>query len=261
VIALPRNPWSHKGDFGRVLIIGGSQKFTGAPILAGLAALRAGADLVTIMGHERAMNAAANQSPDLITIPLRGELDDLQVGEILKEARHADAVLIGGGLPASSFSAIRQLVDGIEVPMVLDAAAIHAISEDLLDYDDKKLVLTPHSGEFKSLTNDKLKRDVKERESQVRYWAGKLGVTILSKGHVDLISDGTRLETNMTGNPYMTVGGTGDVLAGYTVGLMAQKIDGIDAAVTAAQRIGQAGDTVAETKGAALIASDLLQTL
>lgn len=261
MIALPRPPWSHKGDFGRVLIIGGSQKYTGAPILAGLAALRAGADLVTLMGHERAMNAAAAQSPDLITIPLRGDLDELQVGEILHEASHADAVLIGGGLPSSSFSAIRQLVEEIDVPMVLDAAAIHAIGADLMEYDDKKIILTPHSGEFKSLTNDKLSHEVKDREQQVKYWAGKLGVAILSKGHVDLVSDGTRIETNMSGNPYMTVGGTGDVLAGYTVGLLSQKMDLVDAGITAAQKIGQAGDDLAEVKGPALIASDLLNSL
>jgi len=261
MIALPRTPWSRKGDFGRVLIIGGSQRYTGAPCLAGLAALRAGADIVTLMGHERAMNAAAAHSPDLITIPLRGELEEFQVGEILEEANHADAVLIGSGLPSSSFPAIRELIAGIKVPMVLDAAAIHAVGGELFEYDDKKLILTPHSGEFKSLTNEKLSREPKEREKQVKYWAHKLGVTILSKGHVDIVSNGLRTEINMSGNPYMTVGGTGDVLAGVTVAMLAQGMDPVDAAIVAAQKVGQAGDMVAEAKGAALIASDLLSDL
>lgn len=261
MIPLPRPPWSRKGDFGRILIIGGSQRYTGAPCLAGLAALRSGADVVTLIGHERAMNAAAAYSPDLITIPVHGEIEECHVAEILEEASHADAVLIGSGLPASSFAAIRDIVDGIQVPIVLDAGAIQAVGGELFEYDDKILVLTPHSGEFKALTNEKLSREPKERETQVRYWAGKLGVTILAKGHVDMISNGVRSESNLTGNAYMTVAGTGDILAGVTVALLAQKMDPVDAALVAAQRVGQAGDNVAEIKGAALIASDLLDAL
>lgn len=261
MIALPRPPWSHKGDFGRVLIIGGSQKYTGAPALAGVAALRAGCDVVTLMGHERAMNAAAAYCPDLITIPISGELDVLQVKEILDEASHADAVLIGSGLPSSSFDAIRELIEGINVPMVLDAAAIHAIGAEVHEYDDKKIIMTPHAGEFNSLTNDKLSNEPKARENQVKYWANKLGVTLLVKGHIDFISDGMRTETNMTGSPYMTVAGTGDILAGVTVSLLAQKMDLVDAAIIAAQKVGQAGELVAEAKGPGLMASDLLMDL
>lgn len=261
MLALPRPPWSKKGDFGRVLIIGGSLRYTGAPCLAGLAALRAGADVVTLMGHERAMNATAAHSPDLITIPLKGELEEYMVRDILEEAQHADAVLIGSGLPSSSFTAIRELVDQIECPMVLDAAAIHAMGSDLLEYEDKVLVLTPHAGEFKSFSNEKLSHTPAEREAQVRYWAEKLGVTILAKGHVDIISNGLRTEKNLTGNPYMTVAGTGDILAGVTASLLAQKMDPVDAALTAAQKVGQAGDKIAEDKGTALIASDLLSAL
>ncbi|MFT7183806.1 MAG: hydroxyethylthiazole kinase-like uncharacterized protein yjeF [Oceanicoccus sp.] len=261
MIALPRPPWSHKGDFGRVLVIGGSQKYTGAPTLAGVAALRAGCDIVTLMGHERAMNAAAAYCPDLITIPLQGELDLAQVQDVLAEASHADAVLIGGGLPASSFEAIRELIDSIKVPIVLDAAAIHAIGSDIHEYDDKIIVMTPHAGEFYSLTNEKLSNDLKEREKQVIYWARKLNVTLLVKGHVDFVSDGMRQETNMTGNSFMTVAGTGDVLAGVLVSHLAQKMERVDATISAATRVGQAGDLVAEAKGSALMASDLLSDL
>jgi ADP-dependent NAD(P)H-hydrate dehydratase / NAD(P)H-hydrate epimerase len=261
MIALPRSPWSHKGDFGRVLIIGGSHKYTGAATLAGVAALRAGCDVVTLMGHERAMNAASSYCPDLITIPLSGELDVHQVKEILDEATHADVVLLGCGLTSASFDAIRELVEGIKVPMVLDAGAIHAMGEEIYKHEEKTIIMTPHSGEFNSLTNDKLSTEPKERERQVKYWSKKLGVTLLVKGHIDFVSNGIRIETNMTGSPYMTVAGTGDVLAGVTASLLAQKMDPVDAAIIAAQKVGRAGELVAEAKGPGLIASDLLQDI
>ncbi len=261
MIILPRPPWSHKGDFGRVLIIGGSARSTGAPCLAGMAALRSGADTVTIIGHERAMNTASAHCPDLITIALKGELEEYLIPDILEESLHADAVLIGSGLSSFSFPAIRNLVSKIEVPMVLDAAAIHAIGSELFEFDEKTLLLTPHAGEFKSLTNDILSQNMKERENQVKYWANQLGVTLLTKGHIDIISDGVRTANNINGNPFMTVNGTGDILAGVTVALLAQKMDPFNAANKAAQKVGQAGDTVAEEKGAALMASDLLSFL
>ncbi len=255
-----RPAWSHKGDFGKVLVIGGSEKYSGSPIFNGLAALRAGADLATLTGHPRAMNAAAAYSPDLITIPLKGDLDQKSAKQILKSLNDFDSIVIGGGLARTkkSHKAILQIIEKANLPMVIDAEAIHAIAGHTEILKNKKIVITPHDEEFRVLTGVKLTTDLKLRAQTVEKWAAKLGVTILLKGHVDVISDGKKTLLNRSGSVFMTKGGTGDTLAGISAAFLAQGMSPLDAAFKAANVNGKAGEYAAAKFGASMLASDLI---
>lgn len=235
----PRLPWSHKGDHGRLLIVGGSIDYVGAPALAGMAALYAGCDLCTIAAPENAAWAINCLSPDLITIKLKGErLTERNLAVLLEASGKCDAVLIGNGLGAhpSTLSAVQKFVDRVDKPLVLDADALKI--KDITEGS----ILTPHAGEFFILSGEKPTTDLVERRELVRTVARKLGCIIILKGHVDIISDGNRVVENRTGNPYMTIGGTGDTLAGILGSLLVQGTPKFEAAVRAAEINGMAGD-------------------
>jgi NAD(P)H-hydrate epimerase len=255
---------SKKGDYGRVLIVGGSVKYTGAPVLAARAALAAGCDLAYIAAPERAANIAA-RTPDLITYPIKGEyIKQKNLKQIMKISSGKDAVLIGNGLCCgkSTNAFARNFVKRCEIPMVIDADALHAIKKMKFNGN---VILTPHAGEFFALTGEKTSKNINERALQVRHVAKKINATILLKGREDIISDGVSVYVNKTGNAYMTKGGTGDVLAGICVSLLAQltkkKTDALTAACAAAYINGAAGDAVANKKRYALLASDIIDEI
>ncbi len=232
-----RPPWSHKGDFGNVLIVGGSREYAGSPILNGLAAYAAGCDLVTIATPEKVAWAINAYNPDLITHKLSGEwLGPQHVHEIIELSRKMDCLLIGGGLyhRQDTLSAVQKIVDTVKIPVVMDADALRVrIPEGA--------VITPHSVEFERAFGVRPSTNLSERKKLVTETAGEYSCIILLKGHVDIISDGKRTVMNRTGNPYMTVGGTGDTLAGILASLIAQKMRSFDAAVKAAGVNGKAG--------------------
>lgn len=260
---LSRPLWSHKGDFGTVLVVGGSELYTGSPIFNGLAALRAGADLAILVGHPRAMNAAATYSPDLITQPLKGDPAVADIPAILKLAERCDAAVIGGGLARTPavHDFILKLISKLEIPMVLDAEALHAIAKEPGVLKGKKVILTPHAEEFHVLTGEHVQDEVKDRERKVKLQAAKLGATILLKGHADLISDGGQNVLNTTGSAYMTKGGTGDVLAGICASLLAQGYSTMEAARKATWMNGKAGERLADKRKDSFLTSDLLEEL
>ncbi|TLZ88827.1 MAG: NAD(P)H-hydrate dehydratase [Methanobacteriota archaeon] len=183
--------------------------------------------------------------------------------QIIELTPRVDAVAIGPGLGDASgtLEAIREAVRGIPLPMVLDADAIKAVAADPKCLVGKKAVLTPHSREFQLLSGKALPNAPEERAEMVRETAKALGVTILLKGHVDIVTDGVRLKFNYTGNPGMTAGGTGDVLCGLTAGLIAKGMAPYDAARLAAFTNGAAGDLAFEEKSYGLTSVDVANQL
>jgi len=255
----PRPPWSHKTDFGRLLVIGGSLKYSGSPALSALAAIRSGADLVTVMSPRRAADIVASFCPDLITEPLPGEyIGSFHLNKMVESSEWADAVVIGGGAGRNeeTLKTINRFIGKLEKPCVIDADGLRAVSghpELLKD----KFILTPHENEFLSLGGEAPSRKVRERAAQAKKLASSLGCTLLLKGHVDVITDGKRVALNRTGNPYMTRGGTGDVLAGVCGALLAQGIPPFTAASCGAWINGRAGDLAKKGIGNGFLAYEM----
>ena len=260
-----RRAWSHKGDFGRLLVIGGSKKYSGSPAFNALAALsmsayRTGTDVVEVISPRRAADIIATYSPDLITIPLDGNyIEKKHLLILLRESKNKSAFVIGGGMERnkSTLSAVGNYLRKIKIPGVIDADAIYAIKN--INIDLRNFVITPHSHEFYILTRKKTTENLKERIALVKQQAKKLNTTILLKGHIDIISNGKETAINRTGTPYMTKGGTGDTLAGIVGSLIAQKNSLFLSACAAAYINGKAGELT--KKKTSLVASDLLNEI
>jgi len=260
-----RSKWSYKGQSGSVLIISGSEQYSGSPIFNAMSALRSGADLVFVIGHKRAMNIAAGFSPDIITFPLDDELNPEHVPKIVSAAGKCDSMIIGCGLVRNSrtHEAIRKIIKNICLPMVVDAEAIRAVAGNKKIFVGKKAVLTPHTEEFRILTGSEVKKDIKNRREKVKEHAKKLNVAILLKGYVDVISDGNELVLNRTGSPFMTKGGFGDTLSGVCGALLARGAGGclVETAAAAACINGKAGEMASEKYRESVLASDIFEFL
>lgn len=258
-----RDPWVHKGDFGYVMIVSGSHTYSGSPVFNAMGALRAGADLVVLRGHPRAMNIAASYAPDIITSPFSGEFSSNHVKDVLKELSRYQSLVIGSGMERSeeSFVAIRTLVEKSDISMVIDAEALRAIAGHTEIIKGKKIILTPNSEEFKVLTGEEVGADENERKEKVQRWAKMFSVTILLKGSIDIISDGENIFVNKTGSVYMTKGGFGDVLSGITGALLARGGDTFSAACVSAHINGMAGDLAGQKYGEGALASDSLKLI
>jgi len=259
----PRNPAAHKGDFGRLLVIGGSEVFSGAPTLVSLAALRTGVDIAYLAAPSKTAYAISSMSPDLITIKLDGSNLKPSNMETLKPyLGMVDAVAMGPGLGLNAETAefVRICVNEVEKagkPLLLDADGLKAFAKFKRPLK-VPLVLTPHAGEYAILTGETLPENQDERVSMVQKTAKKLEAVLLVKGKVDVICDAERSKLNFTGNPGMTVGGTGDVLSGVVGGLLAQGADAFEAAVAGAFVNGAAGDFVASEIGFHMVATDVI---
>jgi ADP-dependent NAD(P)H-hydrate dehydratase / NAD(P)H-hydrate epimerase len=259
-----RDLWSRKYDFGHLLVIGGSKQYSGSPAFNALAALRSGVDLVTVISPERAANIVASFSPDMIAYPLQGDyLNKSHLGELKKFTERKNVVVIGGGLgrETETMETILEYLKEINIPCVIDADAIHAVATNKEVLKGKKFVITPHSQEFKVLTGIELNTDVKDRIIAVKESAMNLGTTILLKGHVDVISNGTETAINNYGSPYMSKGGCGDTLAGICGALIARGVDPFNAACAAAYINGKAGAIGGKKLRESLTASDLINSI
>ncbi len=263
LVTKPRPSESHKGDFGRLLVIGGSETFSGAPALVALSALRTGVDLAYVATPEKTAYAISSISPDLITIKLEGKhlnLNNIPALEPYIEMANAIVLGPGLGLHPETREAVKAVVRTVEraaKPLLLDADGLKAFAEFKRRLK-VPLVLTPHVGEYAILTGKKLPEALEEKVSEVKKTAGELGAVILLKGPVDIISDEKRLRLNFAGNPGMTVGGTGDLLSGIAGAFLAQQTDPFEAAVAGAFVNGAAGDFVFEEKGYHMVATDLI---
>jgi hydroxyethylthiazole kinase-like uncharacterized protein yjeF len=258
-----RNPTAHKGDFGRLLVIGGSEVYSGAPTLVSLAAMRTGVDIVYLAAPAKTALAISSMSPDLITIKLEGNnLNPANIETIKPYLTMVDAVVMGPGLGLSPETSkfVKACVEEVEKarkPLLLDADALKAFAKFKRPLK-VPLVLTPHVGEYNILTGEVLSENQDERILSIEKTAKKLNAVVLLKGKVDLICNVERAKLNFTGNAGMTVGGTGDVLSGIVGGLMAQNVDVFEAAVAGAFVNGAAGDFVASEIGFHMVATDII---
>jgi len=263
LVVKPRSAESHKGDFGRLMVVGGSEVFSGAPALVALAALRTGVDVTYVAAPHKTAYAVSSMSPNLITVKLEGDhLNPSNVAVIKRYLEMSTAVVIGPGLGLhkETRAAVEAIVDAVEkanVPLLLDADGLKAFAEFKRKIS-LPLVLTPHAGEYKILTGKEPSKKLERKRVEVHTAAKKLGATILLKGNVDVVSDGKRVKLNFTGNPGMTVGGTGDVLSGVVGAFLAQKADSFEAAVAGAFINGAAGDFVREEKRFHMVPTDIL---
>lgn len=264
-----KDPWSHKGEYGKLLIVAGSEIFTGAPVLIGLAALRTGVDNVYFVGPRRSIDVVANFYPTFINKPLEGGyVEKHHLDEILDFAKSmkANALAIGPGLwrGEKTRQAVLKIIEGFDIPMVVDADAVRALSANPRLLHGKESVITPHANEFKELTGIELSTKVEERAEAVKQWARKLGTTIILKGHVDVVSDGKSVSINKTGNVFMTKGGFGDMLVGICGAIMARrknKVGVYDAARAAIYINGKAGDLAAKEKHGGLMPMDAIEKI
>ena len=258
-----RSSSSHKGDFGRLLVIGGSRVYSGAPALVSLSALRTGIDLVYTASPEKTSFANSALSPNLITIKLKGKHVNLNNFEkLISYIKNVDAIIIGPGLGLhkETIELIELCINEIEKkakPLLLDADGINAFSTFKRPLKNP-VIFTPHAEEFKRLSGINLPEKIEDRVKEVRKLASELNAVILLKGETDIIGDSKKIKLNNTGNPGMTVGGTGDILSGIIGGLLAKKNDPFEAAVAGAFVNGAAGDFAVNKLGYHLIATDLL---
>jgi ADP-dependent NAD(P)H-hydrate dehydratase len=259
----PRRLWARKGDHGRVLVVGGSRLFHGAPVLSSLAAYRAGSDLVYTAVPRRLETAVRAASPSLIVIPLPDlKLTEGSAKRLIKWMPEINAALVGPGLGADASKGCVYLVRELcakGIPLVLDGDALRR--EVVSVARGKAIVLTPHAGEFKRITGVLVGDDVVERIKLVREWAERLGVTVLLKGHVDVISDGARVAVDRHGSPALTVGGTGDVLAGVVLSMLGRGLEGFDAACVGAYVIGRCGEILSAKLGFHIVPTDLVAAI
>jgi len=260
-----RKPNVHKYDFGHLLVIGGSKMYSGSPALAAISAYKTGVDLVTVASPKRAADIIATFSPDLITYPLDGDyVTTKNLPELLELSQNKTAVVIGGGMERNkeTFKLIEQLLKITKLPCVIDADAIYAISQNKGIIRGKNFVITPHLYEFFILTDEKIEnKSLNERIKIVKKEALKLKTIILLKASIDIISDGKKVALNKTGNPFMTVGGTGDTLAGICGSFLAQGIDPFTSACASAYINGKAGDIASSRLKQSVMASDLVKAI
>jgi NAD(P)H-hydrate epimerase len=258
----PRKFASRKGDNGKVMVLGGSYIYHGAPILSSIAALRCGTDLVYTCVPKINAQATRAISPNLIVMPLvdakltRGAVHKL-LGIIPKDL---DSATIGMGLAIQDIEALKLLVNSLldrGVRLSLDASAL--VSDILGVIKNKNVVVTPHAGEFKRLFGQLPSDNKKERISLVEKHAKENSVTILLKGPTDIISDGCKTFLNVKNTPAMTVGGTGDVLSGLVAGMLSKNKNPIEAATSAVFINGKAGVLAQRKYGLHMVATDLLE--
>ncbi len=268
-----RNSSSHKGNNGRLLIVGGSKDYSGAPAIAGMAAIGAGADLVYVAAPEKAAQAIKSTSPDLIVKSLGGEkLSLTHADEILDLSGKVDAVLIGpgAGIDDDTAKLFNVLVAKIKKPVVLDADALKQVNLSLIK-NREDIILTPHIFEFKSFfgVDNDLKLDidsydfskVDENITEFQKITRQIKGCVIVKGQYDLILSGTKFRINKSGNAGMTVGGTGDALAGIAASLLSQDLNSFDSACLAAFINGAAGDEAYEQRGNGFSATNLVSCI
>jgi ADP-dependent NAD(P)H-hydrate dehydratase len=264
---------SNKGTYGRVLVVAGSRGMSGAAVLCGSAALRGGAGLVRVAVPKEVLPIVAAGNPCYMTAPLAqdadGRLDESAEPELLGLASASNVVAIGPGLGHSSAmtALLVAVLDRVQGRIVLDADGLNAFvkkekGKRKEEERSLELILTPHPGEFSRLLNIDIPAVQAHRRELATAFAAENGLVLLLKGHRTIVTDGTRVYENTTGNPGMATAGSGDVLTGLVAALWAQGLEAFAAAQLGAYLHGLAGDLArAELGEAGMIASDLVQRL
>ncbi len=253
---------SHKGDYGRVLCIGGSRGMAGAISLTGMAALRSGAGWVVVQSASSQLQVIAGFEPCYMTKPIAedqvGRIDcDLE--DFGDDIDTADCVAFGPGLGRSGRldRLSRQLFQEAAGPVVFDADGLNALAgrADLTPSGPR--VLTPHPGEFRRLAQGET-----ADEEGARQLASRLNSVVVLKGHRSIVTNGDVVHINATGNPGMATAGSGDVLTGVIAALIGQGMEVLDAAILGTHVHGLAGDLAADQRGqTSMVARDLIEFL
>lgn len=260
-----RSPDAHKGDFGRILLLCGSRGYTGSAYLAAMGALRAGAGLVFLGVPESIYAIEAVKLNEAIVFPLPdadGALSPDAAAQIEEKLARMDAVLIGPGLGQSSgaLAALETVLREAKCPVVVDADGINLLGKHkaLLRGRQYPTILTPHEIEFARLGGD----TSSDRAEAAINLARTLGCVLVRKGRGTLITDGTVSYRNLTGNPGMAVGGSGDVLAGIITAFLGQGLGPMEAAACGCWFHGAAGDLCARELGQyGMLPTDMLAVL
>jgi len=268
----PRPREARKYDYGLLLIIGGSDFYSGSPALSAMAAWASGVDMVRILAPKRAADIIASFSPNLAALPLIGKyLDREDLATILSQTKSAEiaspkkvAAVIGGGAGRSEETqeVILEYLSQISIPVVIDADAIYAVAKKPEVITGKNFLITPHLYEFYVLTNKKVDElSQEDRIRTVKEEAARLKTTILLKGAIDIISDGKEVALNTTGCGFMTKGGMGDTLAGIAGALMSRGINVFEAAQAAVYINGLAGELASKKLKESVTATDLIKAI
>lgn len=257
---LSRDKNSHKGQNGIVLVIGGSKEYVGAPYFAGMSSMKAGVDLCYLAVPDSVGWMISSKSPDLITLKVQGDyLNMRHFKDITQLSEKADVIVLGNGIGQKHET--RCLVKRLlayfvskQKKVILDADALKLISLK----DCKEVILTPHEGEYKTLLQNSKLKELSSEEMQ-----SLIGNNILvAKGHPETkIISKDSIVVSKTGNPGMTKGGCGDVLAGMIAGLIAQGNDPFDSACFGVFLNGKSADMLYKEKGFGFLASDLMNNI
>jgi NAD(P)H-hydrate epimerase len=266
-----RKPDAHKGNFGKVCIIGGCIGMSGAPALAGRAALRSGAGLIRVAVPKSILLIVASIEPSYTTTPLAedssGKISAKAVNTILNAANENDCLAFGPGIGVSGAirSILETLIEQENLRLLIDADGLNNLSA-IKDWPDKlkaNLVLTPHPGEMKRLWAGLFReQQPTDRRDLAGKFAKRTKTIVVLKGAGTVVSDGQKVYVNKTGNPGMATAGAGDVLTGVITALMGQGLSNFDATILGVYIHGLAGDIAAEKLGqASLIATDIIDSL
>lgn len=268
----PRPKDSHKGRFGSVLLLAGSRGMSGAAALGGISALRSGAGLVRVASAAEVQPTVAGFDPSYMTYPLPDD-DDGRIDfsrarpaiEALLESATVVAVGPGLGQSESIRSLVRFLVESTGKPLVIDADGLNALAgqTEILSSVTRPVILTPHPGEFGRLAGLKVAEVQADREAHaVKLARMSESLVVVLKGAETVVTDGSRLYVNTTGNPGMATGGAGDVLTGIIAALLAQRAPGFEAAQLGVYVHGIAGDIARDQDGEiGMIAGDIVDAL
>ncbi|MFH1370094.1 MAG: NAD(P)H-hydrate dehydratase [Planctomycetota bacterium] len=267
----PRAKDSHKGDFGKVCIIAGSVGMSGAPALAGRAALRAGAGLVRVATPKSVLPIVASIEPSFTTVPLpedtTGRIAASAANTILNLIPDNDCLAFGPGVGVTQGvrSVLQRLLAQEGLRLIIDADGLNNLSKinNWPQQTEASVILTPHPGEMKRLWAGLLRNPLPlDRRDQAVGLAKTTKTTVVLKGAGTVVTDGQKVYVNKTGNPGMATAGAGDVLTGVIAALMGQGLSNFDAAVLGVYVHGLAGDIAAKKTGQiSLIATDIIESL
>lgn len=269
-LLLKREKNSHKGDFGRSLIIGGSRGMTGSIFLSSRACMKSGAGLTyTLVPEMLESIMSIKLTEEIIKIAKddgKGHFIDKSLEDILNHVKGIDAIAIGPGMgkDSSNVYILEELIKNIEIPMVIDADGINALSKnkDILKNNKNKIVITPHPGELSRLIDVSIEEIQKNRIFYSKYISRKYNIVIVLKGHHTVVCSKDDIYINYTGNPGMATAGSGDVLTGIITSLISQGMKVFDASKLGVYIHGLAGDLAKNKKGEyGMIASDILENI
>jgi len=262
---------THKGDYGHLLILGGSPGLTGAVVLAAQAALRAGCGLVTV-GVPSSLNFIFEiKLTEVMSLPLpesrANSLSEKAFKKVKEFSQRVDGIVLGcgGSRNNSTQRFFLKVIEKIEKPLLVDADGINALAsqiEVLRKRKSKVLILTPHLKEFSRLIGKDVEYIKKRKKELAKSFAFKYNLILVLKGYRSIITDGKEFFENSTGNPGLATAGSGDVLAGIIAGFLVQGISPFEAAKLGVYLHGLAGDLGVKKKSqASLIASDIIEYL